>query len=153
MTFTVYGPIVSANRIRAPFEGQMRKTKDAREDAKRVRLIATTAAAGWAIPEAATVAIIAWNSRIDADNVSKCLLDAIKGVAWRDDADVMDISVSRRWDDGGERYEIIITASADYRPGRGGRARAKRPFGDLQQGQLLSFHERDALLKKVGILR
>lgn len=35
----------------------------------------------------------AWTSKPDADNIAKAVLDALKGVAWRDDAQVVKLEV------------------------------------------------------------
>jgi Holliday junction resolvase RusA-like endonuclease len=130
LRFTVHGSIVSNNAFKAPDgEGSFRKTKRAREDARRVKEIASFAAVsqGWEIPGATSVEIIAWCSRLDADNVAKGLLDSLKEIAWRDDADVMEVKTSRRWDDDGERYEVIVRPADDLRPGRKTTARVKVP--------------------------
>jgi Holliday junction resolvase RusA-like endonuclease len=44
----------------------------------------------------------------DGDNVLKLVLDALNGVAWHDDVQVVDARVERRLDAGGERLVISI---------------------------------------------
>lgn len=155
LRIVVHGQMTSSNAFKAPVNGKLRKTKEAREDARRVREIAivTAEGVGWTCPPAVAVVLTAFNSRLDADNVSKVPFDALKGVAWTDDADVMDFRVLRRWDREGERYEIVITPSEDERPGA---KRAKvRPVGkgaeELRSGDVLTFEQRDRLLREVGI--
>ncbi len=120
LRFTVYGQLTGNNNFRVPAGSSMRKTKAARDDAKRVAEIALVAATtqAWSIPPAAAVSITGWNCRKDVDNIGKVILDSIKDVAYRDDADLMAQYVERRWDDGDERYDIEVTAVHDRRPGR-----------------------------------
>lgn len=42
----------------------------------------------------------------DADNVAKAVLDALNGIAWRDDAAVADLHTSKRW---GRKGAVIVT--------------------------------------------
>ncbi len=46
-------------------------------------------------------------SRPDLDNVAKLVADALNGLAWRDDAQITDLHVIRRW---GEVPRIIVFA-------------------------------------------
>lgn len=132
LRFVVYGSIVTTNRRLAPdAQGQLRKTKEARASAHRVSEIAGVCAGvqGWVIPEAASVEIVAFCSKLDVDNSVKGIQDALKGIAWRDDADVLSLHVERWWDNLGERYEVTVRAIDDRRPGRAPRAK-KRPVYD-----------------------
>ena len=161
LRIVVHGQMTSSNNFKAPdANGRLRKTKEAREDARRVREIAIVVATGqgWECPPAVAVTLYAFNSRLDADNISKVPFDSLKGVAWRDDADVMDLDVRRRWDREGERYEIVVSPTEDQRPGAkrkqggtsvaGTRARALDAF---RSGDVLNFEERDRVLRELGI--
>jgi len=45
----------------------------------------------------------------DLDNQVKSILDALNGVAFKDDGQISDISAKKRYDDGkGERVEVIL---------------------------------------------
>ena len=45
----------------------------------------------------------------DGDKLLRAICDALTGVVWRDDAQVVDAFVSKRWDDlGAERVEITV---------------------------------------------
>jgi Holliday junction resolvase RusA-like endonuclease len=153
LQFTVHGQMTSSNAFKAPdANGRLRKTKEAKEDARRVREIATVAATSqaWEIPQAVAVDVIAYNSRLDADNISKVPYDALKGVAWHDDGDVMDTRTRRRWDREGERYEAVVRECEDQRPGR--TSKPRRPFDGLPaNGVITDFAQRDEILRKAGI--
>lgn len=163
LRIVVHGQMTSSNAFKAPdANGKLRKTKEAREDARRVREIGIVVATGqgWECPPAVAVVLYAFNSRLDADNVSKVPFDALKGVAWKDDADVMDFDVRRRWDREGERYEIVVTATEDQRPGAkraasrapGSRPAAKgRALDEFRSGDVLDFEQRDRVLRELGI--
>lgn len=43
----------------------------------------------------------------DADNISKIILDALNGVLWHDDAQVVEVFASRRYSD--EKPHVIVT--------------------------------------------
>lgn len=156
LRFVIHGQLTGNNEFRTPVNGVMKKTKNARADAARVKEVAIVAAtsAGWEIPQAASVTIIAFNCRKDVGNIEKVPMDAIKGVVVRDDADFMEQHIFRRWDREGERYEIIVRPCEDRRPGRIGSKTggAKRsPFSEYEQGQVLTIEQRDDVLRKVGI--
>ena len=52
----------------------------------------------------------------DLDNVAKIILDALNGVAWKDDAQVVDLKVNRRWaKEISERVMIDILTESDVR--------------------------------------
>lgn len=44
----------------------------------------------------------------DVDNYAKAVLDGLNGVAWCDDSQVTDLSVSKRWTDGEPRIDILV---------------------------------------------
>ena len=87
--FTLPGRLTSANgvtrNVAMIVNGKARsrslKSKEAREDTARIQSIALAAklVSGWRVPDRARITILAYNSRIDADNISKVLTDAIKG--------------------------------------------------------------------------
>ena len=160
VTFTVHGQITSTNAQKVPDgQGRFHKTKVAREDARRVREIALVAVVnqGWAqsvddIAQAMAVDIMACNSRHDADNVCKALLDPLKGVVWRDDRDIMDLRIRRRWDREGERYVVTVSECADERPGRSNGAKKPRRITDgLPDSGLVTF-EQLAAMKREGLV-
>jgi hypothetical protein len=62
----------------------------------------------WEIPPAAALYITAWNTRKDTDNCVKVISDALNGVAWKDDRDVIELHVEKRRDEGGERYDVRV---------------------------------------------
>ena len=47
-------------------------------------------------------------SKPDGDNIAKLVLDALNGVAWADDAAVVNLSVSKRYTDGEPRTVVSI---------------------------------------------
>lgn len=160
LRFVVHGRMTSSNHFKAPdwAAKQMRKTKEAREDSRRVHEIAVVAvsAQSWEIPDAVAVELWAWNSALDADNASKVPFDSLKGLVWRDDKDVLDFTVRRRWDRGGERYEIVVSPTTDHRPGASGRkgrgaTTPTRVAETLRSGDVLTFEQRDALLQELGV--
>lgn len=51
--------------------------------------------------------------RVDIDNISKCALDSLNGVAYRDDSQVIDLVASRRIDRLNPRAEIRIEIVPD----------------------------------------
>lgn len=156
LTFTIHGNVVSNNRVARFGSGDRpHKSKEAREDTKRIREIATVAAtaAGWVNPDACCLEILAFNCRKDAGNVEKCIADALNGVVYRDDSDIMELTVSKHWDRGGERYEVSVMPCFDRRPGatlkkaKGGNG--ARPLSKIRSGEVItSFEERDAILAK-----
>lgn len=50
----------------------------------------------------------AWWKKPDADNYVKCIADALKGIAWHDDAQIVDLHVSKQF---GDRDEVVITVT------------------------------------------
>jgi len=128
LTFTIFGPITSNNKGKAPVGGRMLKTKSAKNDAGRAREICTVAVVTqrWEIPDSVAIVVTAWNSRLDIDNSSKVPLDGLKGVAWHDDGDVLSSRIERDFDGQGERYEYVLTAIPERRPWRLEQARKKR---------------------------
>lgn len=165
LRFTVYGSITSNNKGKAPVDGRMRKTRNAKTDAARVREICTVAAVtqGWELPDAVAVLVNAFDSRLDIDNGQKVPFDGLKGVAWADDGDILSQHVERCFDGAGERYEYVITAIPERRPWRLEQARKKRPVppawrpGDpipdgysLCNGALIPTSEALRMIRKAG---
>ena len=48
-------------------------------------------------------------SKPDIDNLFKCLTDALKGLAWKDDSQITDVHMKERYTDTMPRTEITIT--------------------------------------------
>lgn len=46
--------------------------------------------------------------RPDVDNLAKSLLDALNGVAYNDDAQIVDLRVQKRWSADEDKYEVFI---------------------------------------------
>ena len=44
----------------------------------------------------------------DTDNIAKIILDSLNGIAFKDDAQVVELSVIKRWTEGIERVEFIL---------------------------------------------
>ena len=181
LQFCYHGKLTSANHMKAPqIRGKravLVKTKEAKEDAGRIRELAQVAAdiVHWRIPEAAIVEIIAWNSLLDVGNVEKIPLDSLKGIAWNDDRCVVKLTVEKRRDRGGERYEVEVSPAEPLtKPKKarqeevpqsevgaylaqltvvqrsdGSRALAPRSLKQLRSGDVLTIEERDALLAEL----
>ena len=114
LAFSVVGKITGGNRIKTTVRigGANRTitTKSARHDLARVTQLAWVAAqeCGWERPEASSVTIIAYNSRLDVDASCKVILDGMIGVAYEDDRTVVDLHVEKHRDLDGERYEVQV---------------------------------------------
>lgn len=124
ITFTIPGKITSANRVTRHVGNRSIKSASARTDQERIRSLAN----GYAllayalgpngnsreivVPTPASVSIVAWNSRLDADNLPKCVLDGIKGVLIVNDSPkhLRRLLVEHRKDTGGERYDVSVDA-------------------------------------------
>lgn len=103
-----------------PHKGRMLTSKRMRAAKERiaVRAVLAARAAGWDLiaDGAIAVDIIAHRRRIatatpDGDNIGKCVLDALNGNVWKDDAQVVDLRVRKvdaRDGDGVERTEIWV---------------------------------------------
>ena len=46
--------------------------------------------------------------RPDADNIAKAILDALNGVAWKDDKQVVELSITKEWAEKHEKVEVSI---------------------------------------------
>jgi Holliday junction resolvase RusA-like endonuclease len=167
LSFTYHGSLTSNNAVARAVKGKVLKSASAREDTKRVRELCQVAAdiAHWSMPEAASLEITAWNTRKDCGNVEKVLSDGCNGIAWKDDRCVVKLTVEKRKDRGGERYDVTVSAAqplttpkkaaprvhvfteADLAPGFP--FRAPRTLKQLRSGQVLTFEERDRLLAEL----
>ncbi len=61
----------------------------------------------------------AWWRRPDADNFVKIISDALRGITWHDDAQIVDLHVAKQF---GARHEVIIVvarAEKEYHSGCG----------------------------------
>lgn len=112
VSFTIPGKVTSANRVTRRVGNRSIKSASAREDHSRIYARAMTVrhAAPWVTPERAFVTIVAWNSRLDADNVCKCILDGIKGVLIVNDSPkhLRRLVVEHERDKLGERYVVTV---------------------------------------------
>lgn len=110
--FTIPGKITSANRVTRHVGHRSIKALSARLDCERIRTYALAAAltGDWTQPQTAAVGIVAWNSRLDADNLPKCVLDGIKGILILNDSPkrLRRLVVEHRRDSQGERYEVTV---------------------------------------------
>jgi len=147
LKIVIHGPVVSNNS----FKGQgFHKTKVAREDTARIKEVATVCAVGWEIPDAVVVECLCFNVLTDADNSFKIIGDSLKGIAYHDDRDIMELVVSKHYDREGERRVVTVMACEDRRPGRKSKPRPNgvRPLSKIGNGELVSYAERDAILAK-----
>lgn len=98
-SFDIPGRPVSTNQRLTRGKDSLRfvKTTEYREYKKRVSSIAKGAAmfAHYDIPPFVDLFIIVTKSKIDIDNCLKCILDALEGIAYRNDKDVYSITVRR----------------------------------------------------------
>jgi hypothetical protein len=118
LAFTLDGRITSNNfvktgvpiRRRGKPAVRMLKTKGARDDQAFVAAVASIAAAtiGWQKPAAASLEIIAWNTRKDVGNIEKVIADGMIGIAYDDDRVLVSLRVEKRKDIGGERYDVTV---------------------------------------------
>lgn len=115
VTFTIPGPVTSANRVTRRVGNKSLKSAGARTDHARIRSLAIEQRARWGLRDPASVIIIAWNSRLDIDNLPKVILDGLKGVLIVDDSPkhLKRLLVEHWRDAGGERYEVVVKA-LDY---------------------------------------
>lgn len=72
----------------------------------------------------------------DVDNISKLVMDALNNVVWRDDGQVAELAIKKRYGLGA-RCSIIITSLADDQPMTPGHAGMvkKRALGTLEARQ------------------
>lgn len=61
----------------------------------------------WTCPVGVFIAVHTRTFRGDLDNIVKSVLDGLNGVAWKDDAQVVEIR-ARRYSDTRERVEVVI---------------------------------------------
>lgn len=112
VAFTVHGKITSANRVTRRVGNLSLKSASARIDTARIASLATAAraVANWTMPPRAWLAIVAYNSRLDAGNVEKVIGDGIKGILIADDSPryLAMLTVEHRRDTRGERYEVTV---------------------------------------------
>ena len=47
----------------------------------------------------------------DADNICKCVLDALNGVAYQDDKQVIDVRIGKRWAEQDEKMTVSVQYS------------------------------------------
>jgi len=118
VSFTIPGKITSANRVTRHVGKVALKSKSARDDDARIK--------GWALlayamgpngnsvavkmPVRAEVRIEAINSRLDADNLPKTILDGIKGILIVNDSPkhLGRLIVEHKRDKLGERYVVTV---------------------------------------------
>lgn len=130
LTFFVYEKPVSTNSVARFSKGHAHVAPAASTFKQIVFQYASEAArdAYWEIPECCRVHIDAWNVRLDADNIPKLVIDAMKGATIRDDdrKHVRAISVEHESDNEGTRLCITITpCNPPIRPKKT-RAKAQR---------------------------
>lgn len=110
--FEIPGKITSANRVTRHVGKIALKSKSAREDHTRIkeRAVARAILDKWEIPNAARVTISAYNSRLDADNLPKTILDGIKGVLIVNDSPkhLRGLAITHTTDKLGERYVVHV---------------------------------------------
>lgn len=109
--FTVPGPLSSGNlSVRHTRNGGHYRSQEARYFHERVASIAKAAAvlAGYTMPTWVAMDVTVYNSRLDRDNANKVAADALQGILFPYDSRVIDGTITKRWDDGGERLEIAV---------------------------------------------
>lgn len=101
-------PPTSNHRLMA-IRGRLVKSPAAREYAARVRWIALSQKAT-PLDGEVSVAVSAFRPRRsgDLDNVLKIALDAVKGVAWHDDSQVVELHAYRFEDKADPRLVVVI---------------------------------------------
>lgn len=108
--FTVHGPPVAKERPRAFRKGNYvgiytpKKTRDYEE---HVRLSAPPMQKMTNV-SCTLVIFFQDRRRRDIDNVAKSLLDALNGVAWEDDSEVVELHLYRRYDKLSPRVEVVL---------------------------------------------
>jgi len=120
--FTIHGKVTSANSVTRHIgilvdqkaQARALKSKSAREDTERIKSIAFAAKvqAGWIVPHRARISILAYNSKLDVDNIAKTILDSIKkGLLIVDDRPTHLKSCFTDHQDPdhlGERYRVLV---------------------------------------------
>lgn len=117
ITFTIPGKPCSNNRVTRRVGNRSVKSAQARDYQARVARIA------WAANmsakddahmrdgfEACAVTIHAYNTRIDAGNLEKCVCDGMQGVLYKDDRCVIELHVYKHRDAAGERLVVNVAA-------------------------------------------
>jgi Holliday junction resolvase RusA-like endonuclease len=116
------GRVVSNNAVARASGGRVHKGARAREYQSLAAACVREAASqqAWCIPECARVAIVIFNTHIDADNGAKLLLDALKGVAITDDdrAHVRGVSIEHVVDGTVPRVEIAVMPCEPCEPAK-----------------------------------
>ena len=119
ISFVIPGKITSANRVTRHVGRIALKSESARIDHARIRTYAIAASRpansnDWAVPLfGAAVTIRAHNSRLDADNLPKTILDGIKGILIVNDSPkhLRRLVVEHVSDKLGERYAVTVEAA------------------------------------------
>ena len=115
-TVTILGAPVSANRLyRVGRDGRVYKSAVARAWQATVGWEAK--AAGVLMVESGPVSVTIryyhqYDRHADSDNICKCLLDALRGIAYIDDAQVSGVVVTTKRDRENPRIEITIEEAA-----------------------------------------
>lgn len=105
----------SANRYWRTVRNVVLKSKDARDYQHRVRCVALDGIEQpkpLQGPVVVTVAIYRPQRSGDLDNRLKCLLDALKGIAFEDDSQVIEIHASRFDDKSNPRAEVTVEVAS-----------------------------------------
>ncbi len=102
----------SVNHLFSTFRGRRIKSKEGRQYAKNVGVIALVKGLK-PIDGPVSVRIDAYRKRKagDLDNCLKSLFDSLKGIAWHDDAQIVHIEAQRFDDKYNPRVEVEIVAS------------------------------------------
>ena len=112
LRFEVPGPIPSNNKVTRNVNGRSVKSAQARDYQARVASIAKAAALtqGWRVPlkgVGLSVYLHAYGTRLDVDNIAKCVLDGMAGAVYENDSAVQTLFVGKM--DGPKRIEIEVT--------------------------------------------
>jgi Holliday junction resolvase RusA-like endonuclease len=112
LSFEIVGRVPSNNRVARRVGNKTLKSAEARDFCARIYSHAMYAAnaAGWERPAACRVEIVAWNTRLDVDNVPKCILDGMAGMAYENDKCVLELEVRKERDRGEQRTAIRVVA-------------------------------------------
>ena len=115
LRFEVPGEIPSNNRVTRNVAGRSVKSAEAREYQARVASIAKAAvlAQGWKLPAKGaklSVDLYAFGTRLDVDNIAKCLLDGMAGVVYDNDRAIIGLFVAK-FSDNKPRIEIEVGVS------------------------------------------
>lgn len=99
----------TANNLKAIVRGRMVKTAEARRYFQRVALEARTQGAR-PLAGPLCVSVTAYRPRRagDLDNVLKASLDALKGIAWEDDSQIVELQALRLDDRANPRLVVTV---------------------------------------------